>query len=1038
MMYVNGDAQLKHAETVLNLWFNECRAVFGDRLCSSGDLKTFEGALQASAFGSLAALPSGADLINQCVAKLKQTFWADFLRESNEHDEDLPPPRIYETCHDIERVRARLYDLMKAHNSIPANRNAVLNLVLFDDAVRHIVRITRLLALERSNALLVGVGGSGKQSLAKIATFVARCACCNIRSAPGYTVASFMEDIKKILKDSGVEGKATVLLMTEIDLKDDSFMELMNSMLTTFSVPGLFTREETEAIHGEVRARASLERVLLGETAHDAQAFYQQRVMQNFHVVLTFSPVGSNFRSKSRAYPGLISGCNIDWFFAWPDEALAAVSSKKLQHFCTDPSIPLNESTQRGLVKCFSSSHMLMISKAELFWSTSRRRVHFTPKTFLCMLDQFFTFYRMHLDSNNSDSQKIRNGLQKLLNATEDVSSLRVSLKESEKLLGVARARTNELLKSIQASAEIAAAKTKECEAVASRIEKEADAVQVDKDDTQKDLEAAQPALEAAIEALSSISTKDIQTLKKLGKPPELIKRIFDGVLILKQRPLVPWRMVAVGDKKVCENSYSVSLRMMDERDFVESLLSFEKDRINEETVELLMPYLDMPDFNFEAGKKASGNVAGLCSWVRAMSTYFEVSRFVKPKIEALAVAEVKLNLATTRLAKARAELKEQEEALALMHQKLDAAMEEKQKIEDSADQTRKKCDTADALILGLSGERVRWTHQIAEFDAIILRLAGDMCLCSAAVCYFGPFNSEFRESLSSLLLKSVSEANLPYTPGVSIVNTLCNDVLSGEWGLNGLPPDALSVENGIIVTTSNRYPLLIDPQEQGKKWIQKQFAMSDGGSLVTCGVKDKRLMMHLEQCMTNGSCILLDGVNEALDATFDSLLCKSFTRTGNMLSVSIAGRDCDLHSDFKLFMVTKLSNPDFSPEFCANTAVVNFNVTLLGLENQLLSRIIGIERTELEDQRKLLLMEVTNGSQKIRELQDDLLNRLASTQGSLLEDDSLVSVLTATKDTVKDIQDKVATVNVTQSQISATREECVCFGCVQLCFVMD
>jgi len=122
--------------------------------------------------------------------------------------------------------------------------------------------------------------------------------------------------------------------------------------------------------------------------------------------------------------------------------------------------------------------------------------------------------------------------------------------------------------------------------------------------------------------------------------------------------------------------------------------------------------------------------------------------------------------------------------------------------------------------------------------------------------------------------------------------------------------------------------------------------------------------------------------------------------------------------------MVTKLSNPDFSPEFCANTAVVNFNVTLLGLENQLLSRIIGLERAELEDQRKMLLMEVTNGSQKIRELQDDLLNRLSSTQGSLLEDDSLVSVLTVTKDTVKDIQDKVATVNVTQAQISATREE--------------
>jgi dynein heavy chain len=1024
IMRINGDTHLKHAETAVSLWFNECRSVFSDRLCSNADVKVFEGAILAAAYGSIATLSSGSEIINKAVASMKQTFWVDFLSEINEEDENFAPPRFYEQCNDIERVRGRLFNLMKKHNEVPANRSVQLNLVLFDDAVQHIVRITRLLALERSNALLVGVGGSGKQSLARMAAFVARCTCCSIRAAPGYTVNSFLDDIRRLFKDTGVEGKATALLMTETDLKDDNFMDIMNSMLTTFSVPNLFTREDTEALQGEVRARASLDRVLIGETAHAAQAYFQQRVVQNFHVILTFSPVGNSFRSKSRSYPGLISGCNIDWFFAWPDEALASVSSKKLKIFCSEANVSLNESSQNALVKCFSSIHLLMIANAELFWSSTRRRVHFTPKTFLCMLDQFFSFYKKYLDINNSDSQKIRNGLQKLLNATEDVSVLRVSLKESEKMLGVARAKTTELLKSITAAAEIAASKTKECEAVAARIEKEADAVQADKDDTQKDLEAAQPALDAAIEALSSISTKDIQTLKKLGKPPELIKRIFDGVLILKQRPVVPWRMVVVGEKKVCENSYNTSLRMMDERDFVESLLNFEKDAINEETVELLMPYLEMPDFNFEAGKKASGNVAGLCSWIRAMCTYFDVSRFVKPKIEALAVAEIKLKVATSRLAKARAELKAQEAELASMHAKLDAAMEEKQKIEDTADQTRKKCDTADALIAGLSGERFRWTQQIAEFDAIIMRLAGDMCICSAAVSYFGPFNSEFRESLSSLVLKAVTDAKLPCTSGVSIVNTLCNDVMSSEWSLNGLPADALSVENGIIVTTSNRYPLLIDPQEQGKKWIQGQFMSSYGGPLVTCSIKDKRLMMLLEQCMTNGCSLLLEGVNEALEPSFDALLCKSFTRAGSMTSVLVGGKDCDIHLDFKLFMATKLSNPDFSPEFCANTAVVNFNVTLLGLENQLLSRIIGLERTELEDQRKALLTEVTNGSQKIKMLQDDLLNRLASTQGSLLADDSLVLVLTVTKDTVKDIQDKVAIISVTQAQISATREE--------------
>jgi hypothetical protein len=64
------------------------------------------------------------------------------------------------------------------------------------DAVDHVARICRILSTERGSAMLVGVGGSGKQSLAKLAAYIAGSKVFQIAVSKGYGVASFLEDIK--------------------------------------------------------------------------------------------------------------------------------------------------------------------------------------------------------------------------------------------------------------------------------------------------------------------------------------------------------------------------------------------------------------------------------------------------------------------------------------------------------------------------------------------------------------------------------------------------------------------------------------------------------------------------------------------------------------------------------------------------------------------------------------------------------------------------------------------------------------------------
>lgn len=82
-----------------------------------------------------------------------------------------------------------------------------MNLVLFDDALEHLTRIHRVIRMSQGHALLVGVGGSGRQSLARLAAFTAGCEVFEITLSRGYGEEEFREDLKQLYHKLGLENK---------------------------------------------------------------------------------------------------------------------------------------------------------------------------------------------------------------------------------------------------------------------------------------------------------------------------------------------------------------------------------------------------------------------------------------------------------------------------------------------------------------------------------------------------------------------------------------------------------------------------------------------------------------------------------------------------------------------------------------------------------------------------------------------------------------------------------------------------------------
>ncbi|XP_069917501.1 dynein axonemal heavy chain 9 isoform X7 [Oryctolagus cuniculus] len=977
---------VKSTHDLVKLYLHESNRVYRDKMVEEKDLDLYD-KIQTEALKKI--FDDTEEVLEQTQSLNVYCHFASGIGEPK-----------YMPVQSWELLTQTLVEALENHNEV----NTVMDLVLFEDAVHHVCHISRILESPRGNALLVGVGGSGKQSLTRLAAFISSMEVFQITLRKGYQILDFKVDLASLCLKAGVKNQSTVFLMTDAQVADERFLVLINDLLASGEIPDLYSDDEVESIINNVRNEVKSHGLV--DNRENCWKFFIDRVRRQLKVTLCFSPVGDKLRVRSRKFPAIVNCTAIDWFHEWPQQALESVSLRFLQN-----TESIEPPVKQSISKFMAFVHTSVNRTSQSYLSNEQRYNYTTPKSFLEFIRLYQSLLRRNGKELKSKMERLENGLLKLHSTSAQVDDLKAKLATQEVELKQKNEDADKLIRVVGVETDKVSREKAVADEEEQRVALIMQEVRQKQKDCEEDLAKAEPALTAAQAALNTLNKTNLTELKSFGSPPLAVSNVSAAVMVL----------MAPAGKVPKDRSWKAAKVTMAKVDsFLDALVNFDKENIHENCLKAIRPYLQDPEFNPEFVATKSYAAAGLCSWVINIVRFHEVFCDVEPKRQALSKATLDLTAAQEKLAAVKAKISHLNENLAKLTAKFEKATADKLKCQQEAEATAGTIALANRLVRGLASENVRWAEAVQNFKQQESTLCGDILLVTAFISYLGFFSKRYRQSLMDETWRpylSQLKVPIPVTPGLDPLRMLTDDADVAAWQNEGLPADRMSMENATILLNCERWPLLVDPQLQGIKWIKNKY----GEDLRVTQIGQKGYLQIIEHALEAGDVVLIENLEESIDPVLGPLLGREVIKKGRF--IKIGDKECEYNAKFRLILHTKLANPHYQPELQAQATLINFTVTRDGLEDQLLAAVVSMERPDLEQLKSELTKQQNGFKITLKTLEDNLLSRLSSASGNFLGETSLVENLEITKQTAAEVETKVQEAKVTEVKINEARE---------------
>ncbi|GIY28883.1 cytoplasmic dynein 2 heavy chain 1 [Caerostris darwini] len=835
-----------------------------------------------------------------------------------------------------------------------------LDIVIFQEVLDNLSKVDRVLSQQNGSLLLIGMNGSGRRLSVLIVAYSHQIPIISPKVNPNYGIKQFSNDLKTAMQMTGIEGKEALLLLEDYQILDDEFLELIDSLLSSGDIPGLYNAQELEPLLNPLKDLA-LQEGFRGS----ASAFFAQRVQKNLHIALIMDYTDPKFIYRCKSNPALYKSCNVLWLDEWNEESMYEVPRLLLSSKDND----ILGSAGNDFCKYFLKIHEQNSQKNQ------------APRKFVAFIQNYKKIFSLKCSEIQTRKKHLLAGVSKLNEARSLVDKLNSEAMEQSALLAEKQAEADEALRLITTSMSNTGDQKIELEKLKTKIEEENIKLSKRKKDIDLELKEIEPIVQEAKSAVGNIKSEALSEIRSLRAPPDVIRDILEGVL----------RLMGIFD-----TSWVSMKSFLSKRGIKEEILAFDARNISPEIRESVEKLLKKNSESFDSknAKRASAAAAPLAAWVKANVIYSRVLEKIKPLEKEQ--GKLKHNLASTekKITKLSTALEDVEEEVSVLRDRLNKFTKEAAQIEINLKQANETIASAETLVSKLDDEYRRWTFQLQEIDQQLEELPMKALLAAAFITYL---SAEPEDERRSVVEKWCSEFGIEK---FSLTQTLSTEREQLVWKNEGLPSDELSVENAICILHNTLVPFLIDPSFQAANWLKANMVNSQ---LEVINCHDSNFLTSVEMAVRFGKTLLLQDV-DTIHPVLYPLLRRDLINQGPRYVVQIGEKVVDYNPQFKLFLVTKYSEIELPPNFYAVVSTVNFSTTKAGLTGQLLATVLQREKPELELKRTDLLRKEEEMKLQLTQLEESLLQELASARGNVLENEELVASLNKTKSSSNEI----------------------------------